>query len=180
MPDAMKDLIASEFHDEEARRQYADELLDAALALQIKTLREQRGLTQTELAERASLGQSQISEMEQIDHSPGTVNTLRRIAAALDLALVIRFESFGQFLQEVSQLDRESLERESYDDDPILHDVPEGPDTSDNTQYAERPYSDFGNVVPISSGRRIRETFVDAEDAETSTESSPLGWVNHG
>lgn len=180
MSNAMRDLIASELGDEEARRQYADELLDAALALQIKTLREQRGLTQTELAERASMGQSQISEMEQIDHSPGTVNTLRKIAAALDLALVIRFESFGQFLEEVSQLDRESLERESYADDSLLHGSPVSSAAPDNTQYAERPYSELDNVVPISVGRGIRETFVNAEDAETSTGTPSPRWVNHG
>lgn len=178
MSDAMMDLIVSELGDEEARRQYADELLDAALALQIKTLREQRGLTQNELAERASMGQSQISEMEQIDHSPGTVKTLRRIAAAFDLALVIRFESFGRFLEEVSQLDRQSLERESYADDSLLHGSSVSSVSPDNTQYSERPYSDFDNVVPITAGRRIRETFA-TEDVETSTDS-PSRWVDHG
>jgi len=120
-PNVLKKLIASEFHDEEARRQYAHDMLDAFIALQIKTLRQQRGLTRRDLADLAAVETSRVSAMERIDHQKWDISILRRIAEALDLALVLRFESFGQFLNEVSALDRASLERPSFSEDPAFN-----------------------------------------------------------
>lgn len=116
-----RDRLLGEFHDEEARREYADEFLDAAVALQIKTLRQQRDWTQQDLASRAGMKQSRISVMEQVDYSSWSVKTLRRLAAAFDLALVVRFESFGNLLGDITSLGRATLERPSFADDPVFH-----------------------------------------------------------
>lgn len=116
----LREFFAREFSDPEARRQYAEELLDSYIALQIKTLRLERGWTQRELADRAGKRQSQISAMEQTDFSSWKVSTLRKLADAFDLALVVRFESFGNFLHEALDVSRSALERPSYEDDPII------------------------------------------------------------
>ena len=62
-----------------------------ALAIQLVELREKRGLTQTELAERSGVDQSDISRIERGSAFPNE-RTLIRIAEALDadLALVDR------------------------------------------------------------------------------------------
>ena len=110
----------SELTEKEAREQYAADLLDSYIALQIKTLRQQRGWSQEDLAALAGKHQSQISAMEQIDFRSWKVSTLRRLADAFDLALVVRFESFGTFLKEILPVERAALERLSYADDPEL------------------------------------------------------------
>jgi len=62
-----------------------------ALAMQVVELREQRGLTQTELAARSGVDQADISRIERGSAFPNE-KTLIRIAEALDadLALVAR------------------------------------------------------------------------------------------
>jgi transcriptional regulator with XRE-family HTH domain len=116
--DSVRASLIREFRDPEARRDYAEEFLNSCIALQIKTLRLQRGWSQKDLAERAGMKQSRISAMEQADYSGWSVTTLRRIAEAFDLALVVRFESYGTFLKDVTSASREALERPSFPDDP--------------------------------------------------------------
>jgi transcriptional regulator with XRE-family HTH domain len=113
----MKDTLAAEFEDREARKHYAVDFLNTQIALQIKALRQQRGWSQTDLATRAGKHQSQISAMEGIDFRSWKISTLMQLAEAFDLALTVKFESFGQFLEDSLHVDRETLERPSFDQD---------------------------------------------------------------
>ena len=109
--------LADELKDPEARRDYADEFLSSYIALQIKTLRQQRGWSQAELAQRAGMKQSRISAMEQADYSGWNLRTLQRLAAAFDLAFVAGFESFGRMLDSMTSISRATLERPSFEED---------------------------------------------------------------
>lgn len=61
------------------------------IAQQVFDLRAEQGLTQGQLAERASSTQAALSGVESATKLP-TLGLLLRIAAALDRRLVIRFE----------------------------------------------------------------------------------------
>lgn len=117
--------LADELKDQEARRDYADEFLNSYIALQIKTLRQQRGWSQEELARRAGMKQSRISAMEQADYSSWNIRTLQRLAAAFDLAFTAGFESFGRMLEDMTSISRGRLERPSFDEDPAFRERPE-------------------------------------------------------
>ncbi len=106
-----------EFQDKETRHIYVDEFLNAKIATQIKALREQRGWTQGELAERAGMKQERISVLEDVNYSAWTLNILRRLAEAFDLRINLTFEDFGSFLQEFAGFNRASLERNSFGND---------------------------------------------------------------
>jgi transcriptional regulator with XRE-family HTH domain len=114
-------IFGDEFKEPEARHEYAEEFLNSFIALQIKTLRQQRGWSQEELAEHAGMKQSRISAMEKADYASWSVRTLRRLAQAFDLALTVRFESFGKFLDEATAVSRPALERPSFNADPAFH-----------------------------------------------------------
>jgi transcriptional regulator with XRE-family HTH domain len=115
-----KESLRGELQDPEARHDYADIFLNSAIALQIKALRLQRGWSQEMLAERAGMKQSRISAMEQATYTGWSLTTLRRLAKAFDLALVVRFESFGTFLNGATSVSRNALERPSFCDDPAF------------------------------------------------------------
>jgi transcriptional regulator with XRE-family HTH domain len=112
-----KETLRSEFHDPEARHDYADIFLSSSIALQIKALRLQRGWSQETLAEKAGMKQSRISAMEQASYTGWSLSTLRRLAKAFDLALEVRFESFGTLLNDATSVSRNALERPSFSDD---------------------------------------------------------------
>ncbi len=129
-----KESLRNEFQDPEARHDYAEIFLNSSIALQIKALRLQRGWSQEALAERAGMKQSRISAMEQASYSGWSLTTLRRLAKAFDLALEVRFESFGTLLNDATSVSRNVLERPSFCDDPAFQ--------SEEAEQAPRKISD--------------------------------------
>lgn len=122
MKDEIRESLRRELlEDPEARAHYAEMLLDTTIALQLKTLRQQRDWTQKQLAEMADMRQSRISTMEKIDYSSWSIRILKQLAKAFDVRLRVTFESFGTLLDDYTRLGRADLERPSFSDDPAFH-----------------------------------------------------------
>ncbi len=119
MTDLLKKLKES-FKDKDYRHGYVDEFLNVSIATQIKVLREQRGWTQEDLARYAQMKQPRISVMENVNYSSWSINTLRKLAETFDLALRVSFESFGNRLKDIDQINRNALMRPSFKNDPIF------------------------------------------------------------
>ncbi|MHB8068158.1 MAG: helix-turn-helix domain-containing protein [Desulfobaccales bacterium] len=114
------DKLKISFKDKDYRHGYVDEFLNVSIATQIKVLREQRGWTQEELAKYAKMKQPRISVMESVNYSSWSINTLRKLAETFDLTLRVSFESFGSRLKDIEQLNRETLKRPSFKNDPTF------------------------------------------------------------
>jgi transcriptional regulator with XRE-family HTH domain len=97
--------------DKEFAHSYVDEFLNLMIATQLKVLREQRVLTQEQLAQLAGMKQERISVLENVNYSSWSINTLRKLAHALDVTLKVSFETFGSRLAEMKSITRQSLER---------------------------------------------------------------------
>ena len=103
--------------DPDFRHTYADEILTLFVCSQIKVLREQREMSQAELAEALGTTQSAVSRFESTDYAAWSVDTLRRIARALDVRLRITFEGFGSLWRDVGGITKEALERPKIKED---------------------------------------------------------------
>ena len=66
---------------------------EMALGMKIRRAREEAGLTQQRLAEIVGTQPSAISRIEDADYDGHSVSLLERVAEALDLRLIIDFES---------------------------------------------------------------------------------------
>lgn len=110
--------LRERLRDPEYRHAYADETLNSILASQIRVLREERDLSQAQLAEEIGTKQSGISRLENADYDGWSIRTLKKIAEALDVRLRISFEPFGTLWWDISTCDREHLRRPSFDRDP--------------------------------------------------------------
>ncbi len=66
------------------------------VALQLIELREQAGLSQKELAQRAGTTQQQISRLESPGYDGHTLRMLRRVANALQAEVVVSFKNRTQ------------------------------------------------------------------------------------
>jgi len=65
-------------------------------------MRDGQGWRQQELAEKVGTNQNAISRLENPFYGKPTITTLKRIAAAFDVALVVRFVPFSQLIAWVS------------------------------------------------------------------------------
>ncbi len=113
--------LRREFQDRGYRHAYIDDFLNASIATQIKALRERIGVTQVKLAGLARMKQSRISALENVNYSAWSINTLRRLARVFDVALVVRFESFGERMKEIDRFDPVALAVPSFKEDPLLN-----------------------------------------------------------
>jgi len=111
------DRLKQEFHDEDYRYAYDEEFSNSRMATQVRAIREQRGLTQKQLAEFAGMKQSRISELENVNYNAWSISTLRRIAGALGVRLFFGFESWSELLPKVEDFSRSSLQKMSFEDD---------------------------------------------------------------
>ena len=145
------------FRDQEYRSSYVDSFLDSLVATQIRVLRQQRHLKQGELADLAGMKQSRISTLEDVNYASWNIRTLKRLAAALDVALVVKFESFGGILGDLNRMSREELERPSFQDDPFFHETTRAEDHLGDFTVAN---ADSGYEPVTVTGSR-RETTAD-------------------
>jgi transcriptional regulator with XRE-family HTH domain len=85
-----------------ARAQFVASHIDKGIANQIRALRNRHGLSQEQLAEMVEMNQNAISRLESPKRGRPTITTLKRLAEAFDVALVVRFVPFSQLARWVS------------------------------------------------------------------------------
>jgi uncharacterized protein (DUF433 family)/DNA-binding XRE family transcriptional regulator len=116
--------LENELKDEESRYAYADAVTDAFLTGQIKALREERGLTQEELAKLIGTQQSGISRWLNSGFSSCKVESLRKFARAYGVRLRISFEEFGSLPADIAGFTVERLAPRKFQDDPVFKSQP--------------------------------------------------------
>jgi transcriptional regulator with XRE-family HTH domain len=86
----------------EARKRFIESHLNKGLAYQLRATRDKRGWSQERLAAEVGMNQNAISRLESPDYGKSTITTLKRLAAALDVGLVVRFAPFSEMVDWVS------------------------------------------------------------------------------
>ena len=89
--DATKILADIAGHDPKRQQAFEEAVANREVAQRIYELREQAGLSQTELARRVGTTQSVISRLEDADYEGHSLALLNRIAAAVERRVDIRF-----------------------------------------------------------------------------------------
>lgn len=118
MAKTLRQKLRERLSDPDYRHAYADESLNATLASQIRVLREQRDLNQSQLASAIGTKQSGVSRLESAEYEGWSIRTLKKLAQAFDVRLRISFEPFGTLWRDIAKCDREHLARPSFDEDP--------------------------------------------------------------
>jgi len=104
--------------NKEYREAFVSSNIYVGIAFQIRTLRKQRNYTQKKLAEISGMKQERISilELENPSNTP-TLSTLKKLANAFDVGLIVRFVPISEILEWQLNLSPESLEVADFNDD---------------------------------------------------------------
>lgn len=81
------------------RHEYMVKKLRMDIAYQVRLLRLQRDLSQDNLAELIHTEQPVISNIENWHKPFPNISTLKRIAKALDIALIVRFDTWDEVIK---------------------------------------------------------------------------------
>jgi transcriptional regulator with XRE-family HTH domain len=168
MHSEIKNSLRKELRDREYAEAYSESFLNAYIATQIKVIREQRRMTQGELARGIGTTQTGISRIENVNYTSWSVRTLAKLAKAFDVRLAISFEPYGTLPDEVLSFDRNSLERVPRTEDRNL------------VEQADEEYMLFlaslkSNVVNIELWKSKNDEQDDSNPLATEKQSSSIG-----
>ena len=120
MRNEIRGQIVAKLSDKEYRDIFVSEQVNTGLSFQLRKMREARGWSQSELGKKVGMAQSRISLMEEANYSRYSLNTLRRLASVFDVALVVRFESFSELVEDFVWLDSSSLNVVDFGEDTFV------------------------------------------------------------
>jgi transcriptional regulator with XRE-family HTH domain len=102
------------------RDAYVAEHVRTGIAYQVRNLRDQRGWAQKKLAETMEKPQSVVSRLEDPDYGKLSVQSLLEVASAFDVALLIQYISYPEFLRCTRDVSPQALEAESFDEKQFM------------------------------------------------------------
>ncbi len=108
---------SAEIRDKEYRHGLVAAQIEIDLPLQLRALRKQRGWTQPEMAERTGMKQSRFPLMERPGSARFNLETLRRLAEAFDVALIVRFAPFSELLDWSKAFSPDAFEVPSFEEE---------------------------------------------------------------
>jgi transcriptional regulator with XRE-family HTH domain len=144
------------FDDKEYRDSFVSSHLANNISAQIYSTREMRGWTQQELADHAGMAQARISVMENSSYEKFSLSTLKRLASALDVALIVRLVPFSELASYATSMGPEKLAIRDFKNDLIAQ-VAASPRTTQAEPYSELNLADLpaGQVVVLPISGRI-------------------------
>lgn len=153
--------MIEDLRNKEYRDAFVTEHIDTGIPFQIRALREQKGRewTQKELGIRTGMAQETISRLEDPNYGKLTLKTLKRLASAFDVALMVRFVPFSELVEWELHLTPDSLEALSFEEESYFKEKPIGqisPLQSIPKQHSP-DYSRF--LFGCKEGSKIRELF---------------------
>lgn len=167
MSDIERERLFNYLADDEIRPIFISDHIREQIALQIRTMREKRQWTQTELGEHAGIPQPRISLLEDPDYSGLTLATLKRIAQAFDVGLIVRFASFGEVADWTVNLEPKQLTPPSYGEERQM-------------ALAEAPgghnWTKVGPLVIVGGASAYDMRAIPSEPSSTSSETPDIGW----
>jgi transcriptional regulator with XRE-family HTH domain len=113
----METNLITKLQDKEYRDAFVASQINVELPFQVRALREKRGWTQSQLAEKAGMAQPRISAMETPGKGKYNLETLRRLASAFDIGLTVRFAPFSELIEWTEQFSPDSFQVPSFVED---------------------------------------------------------------
>lgn len=100
-----------------ARDAYVEAELVNGLAHQIRIIRQERGWTQKQLAEKLETTQTTVSRLEDPSYGRYTIRTLLALGRVFDVAFFVRYLPFSKFLPATWDTRPENFEAAAYEDE---------------------------------------------------------------
>lgn len=104
-----KTTVTRLLQSKEYRDAYVLEHIKNGVAFQIRTLREDRDWTQGDLGDAMGKPRNVVSRLEDPNYGKTTLTTLRELAAAFDVGLLVKFVTFSRLVREYEDVSPAAL-----------------------------------------------------------------------
>ncbi len=169
-----KENLAAQIADPEQRYLLVESHIRNLLPLQIRAMREDRGWTQTTLAEKIGTTQNAVSRLESPKSNKPTIPTLERLAEAFGVALLVKFVPFSDFVDSVGSMSTKSVVVPSYDKEQEQREKEESERDSDYTDRRLAPQTQglpklpiISDTISISGTTSQKVVFIDTKKSDS-------------
>lgn len=128
------------------REAFVASQISTGIPFQIRALRKQFNWSQKDLAEATQMLQPRICAMEQAGYGDFTLNTLKKLASAFDVGLLVRFAPFGELVNWADSFSPDTYSVPSSKEDPVLCQRESG------AELRVMPSELYGNTSQLSQG----------------------------
>lgn len=146
----------------EFRDAFVDERITTGIAYQIRSLREKKGWSQTQLGEKANKPQSVISRIEDPDYGKFSLQTLKELASTFDVALLVEFVPFSELLERIRDLSPKRLAVTGFHEDRLKEPVGTGAGSAVAAASRMMDQNYASSAKDMAFARRPRELQVGA------------------
>lgn len=115
-----REQIWQSLSDPEYRHQFIEEEINVGIAFQIRALRNRQELKQTDLAKRLGVKQPLVSSWEDPNYGKYSLATLKELAKAFDVGLLVRFVPFSRLVDWTAELTKDDIAPVTFDKDRYL------------------------------------------------------------
>ena len=158
--------IWKKLRNKEYRESFVASQISNTIAAQIFLLREARGWTQAEVAAKAGMKQSRISDLEDPNYENYQTRTLLKLASAYDVGLIVRFVQFSELAKWATNLSPGDFLPTEFSKDAIVPEIEDIKVAQDATlTKSENPVNIDAYDVPARMGFRIEPDINSAEGA---------------
>ena len=163
-----------DFQDKGYRDAFVDAMIRTGIAFQVKALRKRAPWSQKELGERVGTPQNVISRYEDPDYGSFSLKTLQRLAAAFDVALIVKFAPFSELMRLTENRSADVLAVASFDMEQAAATAPAEADTARlvASQIPETTATEgIGKVTPITRYKKTQPIKIDNFDDSNSADA---------
>jgi transcriptional regulator with XRE-family HTH domain len=150
--------LIEELKSKKYRDAFVSAQIEVGIPFQIRKLRKESGLTQKKLAEKAKIKQTWISKLENSGYAGFSLRTLRKLASAFDVGLVVRFVPIRELVEWELKLPNISHDIPSYEKDPYFNEPKiNGSNLSSLTTASQRQNSKVISISRMLDAERLRK-----------------------
>ena len=111
--------IVASLQDKDYRDAFVAAEISTTVPFQIREMRNDRGWTQAQLADQTGQDQPTMCKFENPDYAQFSITSLKRLAAAFDVALIVKFVPFSELVDQA--VSKAPLIVPDYANDARLH-----------------------------------------------------------
>lgn len=120
--DNKSEQIWDSLRDSEYRHQFVEEEINVGIAFQIRSLRNRQNLKQAKLASRLEVKQPLVSSWEDPNYGKYSIGTLKELAKAFDVGLLVRFVPFSSLVKWTVELTPDDIAPPNFEEEQFDRD----------------------------------------------------------
>jgi transcriptional regulator with XRE-family HTH domain len=127
-----REQIWQSLNDYEYRHQFIEEEINVGIAFQIRSIRNRQNLRQEELAKLMNVKQPLVSSWENPNYGKYTLGTLKGLAKAFDVGILVRFVPFSELANWAANLTHDVIAPPNFSEEEKYHAAMSAASTSFN------------------------------------------------